>query len=182
MKRVSMIAGALSALALAGGLALAAPGTARADVVPAGTWNEIVPAFTDQTACLDDPDGSATAGTVVQLYHCHGYASNGGPQRWVFTNVLEVGYRIGSHNLCLNSTLSLGSAPIELADCGRNPELWVLLSRNAFPGDPDVMLELTDDEQVFGCMSLPNFSGSNHEAVILEPCDSSNMLQYWVLD
>jgi hypothetical protein len=187
MKRVSMIAGALSALALAGGLALAAPGTARADVVPAGTWNEIVPAFTDQTACLDDPNGSATAGTHVQLYHCHGYASDGGPQRWSFSlfgNIAPgaTAYRILSHNLCLGPNQS-GGTTVDLITCAIiiGP-LWTVISRNAFPGDPYVTLELGIPGDSPGCMALPDFSGSNHESVILEPCDNSNMLQYWVLD
>ncbi len=28
--------------------------------------------------------GDASDGTQAQLYRCHGYASNGAPQRWVF--------------------------------------------------------------------------------------------------
>jgi hypothetical protein len=159
----------------------------RADVVPAGTWNEIVPAFTDQTACLDDPNGSATAGTHVQLYHCHGYASDGGPQRWSFSlfgNIAPgaTAYRILSHNLCLGPNQS-GGTTVDLITCAIiiGP-LWTVISRNAFPGDPYVTLELGIPGDSPGCMALPDFSGSNHESVILEPCDNSNMLQYWVLD
>lgn len=188
MKRASMIAGALSALALAGGLALAAPETARADVVPAQTWNEIVPVFADQTACLDDPGGSATAGTHVQLFHCHGYASNGGPQRWVLAlwGNLSPGataYHIFSHNLCLGPDQSGPAGPgtrVTLVKCGLGP-LWTLHSRNAFPGDPYFTLELGLPGDTSECMALPNFSGSNNESVILEPCNGSDMLQYWEL-
>lgn len=72
MKRTGEIAGILAALALAGAIATGMTGTALADVVPDGTWNEVVPAFTDHVACLDDPGGSATLGTPIQLFHCHG--------------------------------------------------------------------------------------------------------------
>ena len=84
MKRMGKIAGMLAALALAGGLTIGMTGTARANVVPQPPWSEIFPTFTNQLACLDDPNGSATPNTHVQLWHCHGYATNGGPQRWVF--------------------------------------------------------------------------------------------------
>jgi hypothetical protein len=83
VKRSSTIAGGLAALALAGGLTMAIPGTARADgIVPNQPWTEVVPAFTDHLAGLDDPGGSATSGTPIQLFHCHGYGSDGEPQRW----------------------------------------------------------------------------------------------------
>ncbi|HEX5303102.1 MAG TPA: hypothetical protein VFW50_39525 [Streptosporangiaceae bacterium] len=31
--------------------------------------------------CFDDTNGSTASGNPVQLYHCHGYASNGASQR-----------------------------------------------------------------------------------------------------
>ena len=66
MKRSSSIAGALAALALAGGLTVAIPGTARADgIVPNQPWTEVVPAFTDHLACLDDPAYASASPTMA---------------------------------------------------------------------------------------------------------------------
>jgi Ricin-type beta-trefoil lectin domain len=187
VKRSSKIAGVLSALALAGGLALAAPGTARADVTPQPPWSEIFPPLTDQLACLDDPSGSATAGTHVQLWHCHGYADNGGPQRWLFAlwGTLSPGntvYFIRSHNLCLGPDQSGPLAPgsrVTLITCAGLGPVWTLHSRNAYSGDPYFTLELGLSSGY--CMALPDFSGGNGEPVVLEPCNSADELQSWAL-
>jgi hypothetical protein len=80
VKRSSTIAGGLAALALAGGLTMAIPGTARADgIVPNQPWTEVVPAFTDHLAGLDDRGGSATSGTPIQLFTATGTAATGNP-------------------------------------------------------------------------------------------------------
>ena len=82
------LAAALAAAGLAAGLSLAWPGTARAtDIPPVGQWAEIFNPYLHaqgNTLCFDDPNGSTSDGTRAQLYRCHGYASNGAPQRWVF--------------------------------------------------------------------------------------------------
>ena len=82
------LAGALATLPLAAGLALAGTGTARADVLPpAGTWAEIFNPNIHAhgiTLCADDPNGSTAQFQALQLWRCHGYASNGIPQRWTF--------------------------------------------------------------------------------------------------
>jgi hypothetical protein len=82
------LAAVLAAAGLAAGLSLAWPGTARAtDIPPAGQWVEIFNPYLHaqgNTLCFDDPNGSTSDGTQAQLYRCHGYASNGAPQRWVF--------------------------------------------------------------------------------------------------
>ncbi len=176
MKRSSKIAGVLSVLALAGGLTIAAPGIARADVVPQPPWSEIFPTLTDQLACLDDPSGSATPNTHVQLFHCHGYATNGGPQRWLFMlwGTLSPGntaYRIVSHNLCLGPDQSGPLVPgdrVTLITCNNfGGPIWTLHSRNAYSGDPYFTLELGLSSGY--CMALPDFSGGNAEPVILKP-------------
>jgi hypothetical protein len=54
-------------------------------VVPASTWNEIfAPEINSNgnTMCADDPGWSVTPYQSLQLWHCHGYASDGQPQRW----------------------------------------------------------------------------------------------------
>jgi hypothetical protein len=87
MRHKTRLAGVLAAIALAAGVTLAGTGIARADVLPPSGWSEIYsPNLHAQglTLCFDDPAGSTASGTQVQLYHCHGYAANGAPQRWVF--------------------------------------------------------------------------------------------------
>jgi hypothetical protein len=186
VKRSSKVAGVLSALALAGGLTMATPGTARADVVPQPPWSEIFPPLTNQLACLDDPNGSATPNTHIQLWHCHGYATNGGPQRWLFglwgtLSPGNTGYQIRSHNLCLGPAQSgpLAGARVTLISCNAFGPLWALHSRNAYSGDPYFTLELGLTTGY--CMALPDFSGGNAEPVVLEPCNSGDALQYWAL-
>jgi len=130
MKPNSKLAGALAALALAGGLAMASPGTAHAAgtapglpraVVPAPDWNEIVfPGVLSRSnvMCLDDPGGSTQAGQFLQMWHCHGSGSDGAPQRWQFIPVAtspdgRTAYVIrntGSH-LCLAIGFPFGRNP-----------------------------------------------------------------------
>jgi Ricin-type beta-trefoil lectin domain len=187
MKRMGKIAGMLAALALAGGLTIGVTGSARADVVPQPPWSEIFPPSTNQLACLDDPNGSATPNTHVQLWHCHGYATNGGPQRWVFWlwGTLSPGntaYRIVSHNLCLGPDQSGPLVPgdrVTLISCNTFGPVWTLHSRNWYSGDPYFTLELGLGTGY--CMALPDFSGGNAERVILEPCKPADQLQYWAL-
>jgi hypothetical protein len=93
-----------AAVALAASLALAGTGTARADVLPpAGTWAEIFNPNIHAhgiTLCADDPNGSTAQFQALQLWRCHGYASNGIPQRWTFlyvgNNIVGSAYRIAN--------------------------------------------------------------------------------------
>jgi Ricin-type beta-trefoil lectin domain len=188
MKRVGKIAAMLAAAGLAGALTIGWTGTARADVVPQPPWSEIVNPYTNQLGCLDDPNGSATAHTPVQMFHCHGYAGNGAPQRWIFAiwpNSTAPGIflsSIQSHNLCLgpNGTSGAGTGiRIALISCGTflAPH-WDVLSRNAYSGDPDFLLEFADTGY---CMALPDFSGGNGEPLVFEPCNMGDELQHWNL-
>jgi hypothetical protein len=174
-------------------LSVGVTASARADVVPQPPWSEIFPPLTDNLACLDDPSGSATPGTALQLFHCHGYASNGGPQRWLFNawgapNVQNL-YHINSHNLCLGGDPNHGLTPgerAELVTCSGwfGGPIWSLHSRNAYSGDPYFMLELGVEDfssSLSYCLSLPDFSGGNGEPVILERCNANDELQYWNL-
>ena len=85
MKRMTKLSGALGAIAAAAALSLAGTGTARADVQPpAGTWAEIFNPYIHSqgiTLCVDDPNNSTADRQPLQLWRCHGYASNGAPQR-----------------------------------------------------------------------------------------------------
>ncbi|HYV81163.1 MAG TPA: hypothetical protein VE979_23850 [Streptosporangiaceae bacterium] len=87
-RRLKKLAGTLVAVALAAGLTMAGTGTARAAVVPpANTWAEIfAPEINASgiTLCADN-SGSTAQFQSLQLWRCHGYASNGTPQRWQFS-------------------------------------------------------------------------------------------------
>jgi hypothetical protein len=66
---------------------MAGAAQAASSVDPGSGWNEIYLPFDNgkaNTMCVDDPGGSRSAGTLLQFFHCHGYASNGSPQRWQF--------------------------------------------------------------------------------------------------
>src|ERR1043165_2578384 len=103
------MASMVGAAALAGGLTVAMTGTARAEVIPpTDTWAEIYTPYTNaHPVCLDDPNGTSTAGTPQQVFHCHGYGSDGAPQRWDFGHLAfleqpgEAIYNISKAGRCL---------------------------------------------------------------------------------
>jgi hypothetical protein len=178
------VAGALAALALAVGLTIGMTGTARADVVPPTTgWVELVAAYLNQQACLDDPGGSNAVGDQLELWHCHGYDSRGSAQRWDFRNSVfgPPPYSLLSegdeHCLGPASRFNLHSGDrVQLVKCDLFDPRWTPLSRDAYPGDPAFELELTGTAY---CMTMPDWSGGNGEPVVLLPCVWGNGLQLW---
>lgn len=79
---------------------------------------EIFPPFfnTNAPKCLDVPNGSATRGTPLQVFHCHGFDSNGAPQLWFFENLGTDNsgpYQIRNKasQLCINIVLNTEGAP-----------------------------------------------------------------------
>jgi hypothetical protein len=184
MKRMSKIAGMLAAVALAGGLTIGGTGTARADVVPpAGTWAEVFDPYTSAPACLDDPGGSRSGNTPIELWHCHGYDSQGTPQRWYFGLVQATRpgvalYQIGTPTgLCLGVTSHNYGQRLSLQDCNL-AQTWYLISRNAYSGDPVFQLAISGGSY---CMSLPDLSGGNAEPVTLGLCGPGQLNSYWML-
>jgi hypothetical protein len=179
------VAGALAALALAGGLLIGMTGTARADVVPpTTTWVEIVAGYLDQQACLDDPGGSNAVGDQLELWHCHGYDSRGSAQRWNFVPATFTGpnqYALLSEGdeHCLGPVGGVvrSGVRVQMVNCNLfdNP-YWTVLSRNAYPGDP--AFELQYGTMAY-CMTMPDWSGGNAEPVLLRPCQPGNGLQLW---
>ena len=77
---------ALFAGGLAAGLGVGMTGTAHvSDPARAGeAWHEIFLPF-GNAMCVDVAGGSTAADARLQLSRCHGYASNGAPQRWSFS-------------------------------------------------------------------------------------------------
>jgi hypothetical protein len=190
MKRVTRLAGAVAAIALAAGMTLAGTGVARADVIPPAGWSEIYsPNLHGQglTLCLDDPASSTTSGTKVQLYHCHGYASNGAPQRWLFIqpvdsngNPLSDGdppvyqvYNVAA-GLCLTVTSLATGTPAILGSCNlataKGITLWRLLST----GNSTFQLLVFEPVYYDMCAVASNASGSNGTRLVIQPCNSKN--------
>lgn len=193
------LAGALAATGIAIGLTLGATGTARADVTPpASTWAEIYnPYLTAQnnTLCADDANGSTALNTPVQLYHCHGYASNGAPQRWAFVEkldsndlpVLYMGrpeydvYNLGGGG-CLKEPDGggLGGSPVgsqlQLGACNRPFQLIPVGGQNG----PDFQLQAAGLLDAY-CAAASNFTDNNNTRLVKEPCQATDTRQLFRL-
>ena len=147
--RIRTMASLLSAAALTASLSIALAATAHADpLVPAGTWNEIFLPFDNghgNTMCVDDPGGSGAVGTQLQFFHCHGYASNGAPQRWHFFCAGGLGCAFGGRDyqianadneLCIgfqNDVFGSVGERLVLKSCFQTSG-WELVPENAAPG------------------------------------------------
>jgi hypothetical protein len=186
----------LAAIGLAASTAIAGTGTARADVIPpVAQWAEIFnPHLHDRgiTLCADDPGGSTSRGTRLQLFRCHGYDSSGAPQRWVFTqDEDDNGNLVYDHGtpvyfiynlaggLCLSFQGLLPGNPLVLGTCSQSLLYgWEIHAAGSQAG-PDFQLTPT-----FGpgmCMSAGNSSDSNGTPLVIEPCDSTDARQLFNL-
>jgi hypothetical protein len=201
------MAGVLAAAGLAISAAMiGSAGTARADVVPppAGVWAEIFNPYLHAqniTLCADDPAGSTANGTWMQLWRCHGYASNGAPQRWEFSPYSVNGFTqrdpITGNQLyhiynqaagkCLgyaaNSAtdvfLALRSCPT--ADDSFNT--WELMSDNAISQNGlDFQLGLYEPGgAVQFCAAASTFTDNNGTRLLLDFCDPYDTRNIWNL-
>ena len=176
----------VSALFCAGALAVslspALAGPAQAEVIPGDGWAEIwAPYLTarSNTMCMDMPGGQDTIGAHIQLFHCHGYGSDGAPQRWTF-QVLGIytfaGPTVRIHNInpqhCLTATPSGG---IVSGTCYVGDDLWVVRSENLWPTDPNFSLILNSSLQDDGtgiCMAAANTTDSNGTPLVTVPCNT----------
>lgn len=196
MRKLKTIAACLlSAVALAVGLTAGMAGAAQASVTPDPTWNEIwAPYLTAQsnTLCLDAPGGSTSPGLKLQLFHCHGYASDGAPQRWKFEylGTLTDGYPLYDiKNVKSNLCLTWAVSDITQDTCASNYALWELHSENLWSTDPNfglvAYLTGTNGSQGLGtpvCMTAGNSTDSNHTPLVATTCSLfSNGLQNWRL-
>lgn len=196
-----------AAVALAAGLGTAGTGTARADVVPpAGTWAEIFnPNLHGNgiTLCADDPNGSTAQFQALQLWSCHGYASNGIPQRWTFlyvgTDSVGPAYRIaniGGSGYCLGLDVRMthsaayaqwaGKSLVQEACSGTTggEVVWSLAPATQSP-DPNNQFMLVSTYAPFNqqpyCVAANTFLDTNGNRLIAEPCDPYNSSQWWAL-
>jgi hypothetical protein len=193
MRRRTRMAGVLTAMALAVGLTLAGTGIARADVIPPSGWSEIYSPYLHGqglTLCFDDPHGSTSSGTPVQLYHCHGYDSQGAPQRWVFIQpednngnlIYDEGHPVYEiYNLaagqCLTAQNLLAGRPLTLGTCNRattTGQIWWELHGVGNPAGPGFNIFPWPVDYTYGnCVAASNTSGGNSTSLVMEPCNAS---------
>lgn len=172
-----ILASLISGIALAAGLSLSTSGTALASVTPApGVYYEIFPPYVNPTApkCLDVPSASRSEGTGLQIFHCHGYASDGANQRWEFINLGGGNYWIVNKNsgLCLGGFYSSTPGVGQTAQykCGAVSYLYWQIVPSAF--DPQGF-ELASPWVTGYCLSPLNSRGDDQTPVVLYPCDNS---------
>lgn len=195
------MAALLFAGTLAASLGMSTAAAAHASVDPGNSWAEIWNPYSraqGNTLCVDNPGGSTTYATPLQLFHCHGYASNGTPQRWVFTATGFTAsngdpvYQISNAGtgLCIGPGGNAPNAGSRLDQVSCNQDTfgatwWEMQSRNAYAGDPD--FELIWDSAFSSayppvCVSAANFSDSNGTPLVLSPCRSfTDPSQIWNL-
>ena len=190
MKKMTAIAGRLLAAGgLAVGLSIGLAGGAQAGiVVPDTTWNEIwSPGLTAQsnTMCLDVPSGSRTLSLRLQLFHCHGYASDGGPQRWQFI-YHPVGNGVPVYQLKNTANgLCVSFDPVSLYITQTSCDFaggWELWSENLWAADQKFALVRYPSSGNPMCITAGNTSDSNHTPLSLLSCQLwYNYLQLWQL-
>lgn len=182
MRKIRRTAGLVFAGALAVGATAGLGGTANAatsqatqhstvspDITtPSPVWNEIA-AFLGITPplCVDVTNGSMSANTSLQLYHCHGTDSGGGPQRWHFGAVGPDEYQIWNTNsgLCIGFSNDVAAAGNAIAQqpCSQAP-LWTQVDAPGFPGYEQ--LEAVGTNLVITSASEQD---TNHNALVAEP-------------
>ena len=198
MRRRTRLAGALAVIGLAASMTITGTGTAWADVIPpVANWVEIFnPHLHDRgiTLCVDDPGGSTSSGTALQLFRCHGSDSAGAPQRWVFTQSEDIDgnlvydhgnpvyylYNLGG-GWCLNLSnrgLQPGR-PLILGSCSGNLIVWFEIHAVGNPAGPD--FQLSAFAGTYMCVSASNSSDRNGTPLVMEPCDSTDARQLFNL-
>jgi hypothetical protein len=170
--KLRRIVRALAASAMATGLLLGVTAAAQAAPSPnTDTWDEIYPPLFNTAAhkCLDVPNGSNSIGLHLQLYHCHGYASDGAPQRWTFIPVGSNLYLIDS-NASGRCMQDLDPQDIEQDSCAATfGQEWSIAST---PYDSGMFL-LQSYYWPNQCLATVNTSGNDHTALQVVPCNFS---------
>lgn len=183
-------------LAVSGSTIIAAPAHAAfAGYItpPTSGWAEIFPPYITPTAhvCLDVPGGTSQEWAELQLYHCHGYAANGAPQRWSFVYLPSLGkYWVVSvaSGKCLSQKDYYLDPAEHIYQVTCTTDWWDLWMFARAPADPNLFM-LTHGGADFGggfCMTALNNSGANGTRLqVASRCDLSstlnntNLLQYW---
>jgi hypothetical protein len=165
----------------AAGLGFGLTGAAQASpdpTVPSTVWNEMVIPLDNaraNTMCVDVPGGSMSAGAALQLFHCHGSGSDGGPQRWHFNFQGSVGngdrvYQIWNTNsgLCIgfaNNSAVTGTRLVQ-ERCDQAPA-WAEHLSNANGVNPYFELIALNTNL---CMAASNASDANQTPLVATSC------------
>jgi hypothetical protein len=175
--RMRCLAALLFAGGLAAGLGAGLTGTAHAadPTRPGRPWNEIFLPFGNgkgNPLCVDVPGGTTAPGAQLQLYHCHGYASNGAPQRWQFPGGRFSGVSNPDSGLCIG--FPGGGAPVNGArlvveSCDQAPA-WQLVPQSRDATDPLFALETSGPGGPALCMTAGNLSDNNRTRLVAAPC------------
>jgi len=175
--RMRWLAALLFAGGLAAGLGAGLTGTAHASdpTRPGRPWNEISLLFghgKGNTMCVDVPGGTTTPGAQLQLYHCHGYAPDGAPQRWQFLGGRFFGVWNPDSGLCIG--FPGGGAPVSGArlvveSCDQAPA-WRLVRQSRDSTDPLFVLETSGPGGPALCMTAGNLSDKNRTPLVAVPC------------
>jgi hypothetical protein len=174
----------LSASVFAIGISLTTIGVAQATPTPQlGSWYEVSNPLINSQECLDAPAPNGTFGSPVgiklQIWHCHGYDSDGLVQRWYFNtgpNTPGV-YTVenGRSLACAQSSFSAGDSVAENI-CGSDRDSWVMLPS---PFGSDYFLLQNVGTQL--CMAQANTSASNGTRIIVKSCASGDITEQWRL-
>jgi hypothetical protein len=118
--------------------------------------------------CLDVPGGSINPAVRLQLFHCHGFDSNGAMQLWQFIHVGTDSYRIVNKKsgLCLTAGGEGNGSAVFQDYCGQTitGDVWQV---DAEPISGHVRLM----NRVVGlCLAAANYPGGGHTAVVVRSC------------
>jgi hypothetical protein len=140
--------------------------------------NEIVAPFDNahgNPLCADVPGGAKSTGLALQLFHCHGYGSDGGPQRWHLLNgngnawpgvgPLYLIKNLDSR-MCITLTSGASGARVVQEPCGQ-ATFWVLHVQNANGTDP--LFELIANG-TSPCLAAGNLSDNNQTPLVAATC------------
>jgi hypothetical protein len=179
---------AAAGVALTVGLSVGLAGTAYAadPTVPAATWNEIYIPFDNiagNRLCVDVTNGSTSAGTALQFYSCHGYGSDGGPQRWHFVlfphNSGLVMIQNTQSNLCISTppgAALVSGTRLAQEPCGTLATIWLIRAENDNGTNPLIQLAKLDNQDgtpSFSnnlCMAAGNMGDDNHTPLVATTC------------
>ena len=170
--KLRRVIGSFFSCTMAIGLSLGLTSAAQAAPTPdPNTWSEIYPPFFNTAAhkCLDVPSGSNSIGLHLQLFHCHGYASNGAPQRWNFIPVSANVYLVynNASGRCLQDFDPQDVVQDSCQDAFEQE--WEI---TATPYDPNLFL-LQSINWPSECLSAVNASGNDGTLLQVVPCDNS---------
>jgi Ricin-type beta-trefoil lectin domain len=173
MRTMHRVAVLLSACGLALALVMAGSGAAQAAVTPPSSpgWAEFFLPLLAGSNCLDVPGGSNTPGAPLQIFHCHGYASDGAPQRWQSQLLPGGGYEIFNQvtDLCITPTGASSGSRIVQQPCGTFPgQGWNLVDDPRAPNDLFQLVNTT-----YANMCLYGSAG-NHGVVDMGFCSAAS--------